>query len=196
MENNEAPAKARGKAPPWKKGQSGNPAGTKRGSRHRAPKRKLENSEQRPAPETRPARAEMLEIADQRLGHPSLTCGNVGDSPPPGNNTPEPPRGGIKIRCLTAWLRPSTALAARLQTGRGRHQPKWLVQDVGEEGGLERFRRPCGRMTGSIRWRPGCACVAALAQNLPLKYSFAAHVEAQPERLYFLMDPGLGHSAL
>jgi Family of unknown function (DUF5681) len=36
MENNEAPAKARGKAPPWKKGQSGNPAGTKRGSRHKA----------------------------------------------------------------------------------------------------------------------------------------------------------------
>jgi Family of unknown function (DUF5681) len=35
MENNEAPAKARGKAPPWQKGQSGNPAGTKRGSRHR-----------------------------------------------------------------------------------------------------------------------------------------------------------------
>src|ERR1700730_11037686 len=33
------------------------------------------NSEQRPEPETRPARAEMPEIADQRLGHPSLTCG-------------------------------------------------------------------------------------------------------------------------
>src|ERR1700737_4299220 len=49
------------------------------------PKRKLENRHQRPEPETRPARAEMPEIADQRLGHPSLTCGNVGDSPPPGN---------------------------------------------------------------------------------------------------------------
>jgi hypothetical protein len=54
-----------------------------------APKRKLENRQQRPAPETRPARAEMLEIADQRLGHPSLTRGNDGDSTPPGNNTPE-----------------------------------------------------------------------------------------------------------
>jgi len=53
------------------------------------PKRKLENRHQRPEPETRPARAEMPEIADQRLGHPSLICGNVGDSPPPGNNTPE-----------------------------------------------------------------------------------------------------------
>src|SRR2546430_1736672 len=53
------------------------------------PKRKLENRQQRPAPETRPTRTERPEIADQRLGHPSLTCGNVGDSPPPGNSTPE-----------------------------------------------------------------------------------------------------------
>jgi len=37
---------------------------------------------------------------------------------------------------------PPVHTAKRLQTGRGRHQPKWLVQDVGEEGGLERFRRP------------------------------------------------------
>jgi hypothetical protein len=53
------------------------------------PKRKLKNRHQRPAPETRPTRTEIPEIADQRLGHPSLTCGNVGDSPPPGNNPPE-----------------------------------------------------------------------------------------------------------
>src|SRR6202045_2332642 len=52
------------------------------------PKRKLENRQQRPAPETRPARTEIPEIADQRLGRPSLTCGNDGDSPPAGNNTP------------------------------------------------------------------------------------------------------------
>ena len=49
------------------------------------PKRKLENRNQRPEPETRPARAEMPEIADQRLGHPSLTRGNVADSHTPGN---------------------------------------------------------------------------------------------------------------
>ncbi len=30
---------------------------------------------------------------------------------------------------------PPVHTAKRLQTGRGRHQPKWLVQDVGEEGG-------------------------------------------------------------
>src|ERR1700731_3691459 len=65
------------------------------------PKRKLENSHQRPEPETRPARAEMPEIADQRLGHPSLTCGNVGDSPPPGNNTPETGLAGCPKRIRT-----------------------------------------------------------------------------------------------
>ena len=37
---------------------------------------------------------------------------------------------------------PPVHTAKRLQTGRGRHPPKWLVQDVGGEGGLERFRRP------------------------------------------------------
>ena len=35
-----------------------------------SPKRKLENGEQRPAPETRAQRTEMPEIADQRLGAP------------------------------------------------------------------------------------------------------------------------------
>jgi hypothetical protein len=53
------------------------------------PKWKLKNGEQRPEPKTRRARIEIPKLADQRLGHPSLTCGNVGDSPPPGNNTPE-----------------------------------------------------------------------------------------------------------
>ncbi len=53
------------------------------------PKWKLKNGEQRPAPETRPARTEIPEIADQRLGRPSLTRRNVGDSHTPGNNTPE-----------------------------------------------------------------------------------------------------------
>jgi hypothetical protein len=70
------------------------------------PKWKLENGAQRPAPETRPARTEIPKIAGQRLGRASLTRGNVPDSHPPGNNTPEtrlpgPPHGGIKIRCLT-----------------------------------------------------------------------------------------------
>src|ERR1700751_752585 len=40
-------------------------------------KRKLENSEQRPAPETRVQSSEMPQIADQRSVPDSLTCGNV-----------------------------------------------------------------------------------------------------------------------
>jgi hypothetical protein len=52
------------------------------------PKWKLENSAQRPAPETRPARTAMPKIAGQRLGRASLTRGNVTDSHTLGNNTP------------------------------------------------------------------------------------------------------------
>jgi hypothetical protein len=53
------------------------------------PKRKLENGEQRPAPETRAQRTEMPEIARQRPAPAILTHGNVADSHTPGNNTPE-----------------------------------------------------------------------------------------------------------
>jgi ApeA N-terminal domain 1 len=52
-------------------------------------KRKLENGEQRPAPQTRPLRAEMPQIAGQRLGPTIVTRGNVNGSHKPGNNTPE-----------------------------------------------------------------------------------------------------------
>jgi hypothetical protein len=52
-------------------------------------KRKLENGEQRPAPETRPLRAEIPQIAGQRLGRAGVTRGNVADSHTPGSNTPE-----------------------------------------------------------------------------------------------------------
>ena len=86
------------------------------------PKGKLKNGDQRPAPKTRPARTEIRTITDQRLGSASVTRGNVGDSPPRGNKTPETelragaggisnlPHGGIEIRCLTAWRRPRTPL--------------------------------------------------------------------------------------
>src|SRR6202035_174176 len=60
-------------------------------------KRKLENGDQRPAPETFPARAEIPKITGQRLGSASLTRGNVAGSHTPGNSTPEtfePPHGG------------------------------------------------------------------------------------------------------
>jgi len=60
-------------------------------------KRKLENGEQRPAPETYPARAEIPKITDQRLGRASLTRGNVNGSHTPGNNTP-----GTRLRTKSA----------------------------------------------------------------------------------------------
>src|SRR5580704_5466119 len=52
-------------------------------------KRKLKNGEQRPAPETYPARAEIPKITGQRLGSASVTRGNVVGSHTPGNITPE-----------------------------------------------------------------------------------------------------------
>ena len=78
-------------------------------------KRKLENGEQRPAPETYPARAEISKITGQRLGSASLTRGNVAGSHAPGNITPEtrlPGWGtwirtkidGVRVRCSTVEL--------------------------------------------------------------------------------------------
>ena len=66
------------------------------------PKRKLENSQQRPAPETQAQRTRMLEIAGQRPGRPRLIRGNLGDSRPPVIHTPETglPGWGGRIRTL------------------------------------------------------------------------------------------------
>jgi hypothetical protein len=61
----------------------------------------IENGDQRPAPKTRPAQTEMAKIAGQRLGHANLTRGNVGDSTPPGNNTPETGLAGCPERIRT-----------------------------------------------------------------------------------------------
>src|SRR3990170_2961044 len=52
-------------------------------------KRKLENAEQRPAPEKRRFSAESHEIACQRLGRTNLSRGNVGSSHTPGNDSAE-----------------------------------------------------------------------------------------------------------
>jgi hypothetical protein len=67
-------------------------------------KRKLENGEQRPAPETYPARAEVPKITGERLGSASVTRGNVAGSHTPGNITPETrlPGWGGRIR-TSAW---------------------------------------------------------------------------------------------
>ena len=80
------------------------------------PKRKLENGEQRPAPETFPARAEIPKITDQRLGRASLTRGNVAGSHTPGNNTPETGLPGWGGRIRTSAWRNQNPLPYRLAT--------------------------------------------------------------------------------
>jgi hypothetical protein len=60
-------------------------------------KRKLENSKQRPAPETRVQRAELPEVADQRPVPARQTRGNVGAFLFWGKYTPETAlRGGFE----------------------------------------------------------------------------------------------------
>jgi hypothetical protein len=65
------------------------------------PRRKLENGEQRLAPETRRSKAESPETVDQRLGRASLTRGNVGGSYAPGNRTRETELRGWACRIRT-----------------------------------------------------------------------------------------------
>src|ERR1700730_1641981 len=64
------------------------------------PKWKLENGEQRPAPETRAQRTEMPEIAGQRPAPASLTRGNINDFHRPGK---------ISQETETAWLTSQSA---------------------------------------------------------------------------------------
>src|ERR1700738_432337 len=63
------------------------------------PKRKLENGEQRPAPETRAQRTEMPEIARQRPAPASLTRGNISDFHRPGKTRPNcvPAQRGFEL---------------------------------------------------------------------------------------------------
>ena len=64
-------------------------------------KRKLENGEQRPAPETLPARDEIPKITGRRLASANVTRGNVEDFPTPGNITPETRLPGCPERIRT-----------------------------------------------------------------------------------------------
>jgi hypothetical protein len=82
------------------------------------PKRKLENGERRPAPETRTQRMEMPEIVRQRPAPASLSRGNINDFYRPGKISPETElRGwgtwirtkidGVRVRCSTVELSPT-----------------------------------------------------------------------------------------
>jgi hypothetical protein len=87
-------------------------------------KRKLENGEQRPAPETRPSRTEMPKIAGQRQGFASVTRGNVAGSHTPGNNTTETGLPGWGGRIRTSAWRNQNPLPYRLATPQCRFYPR------------------------------------------------------------------------
>ena len=65
------------------------------------PKRKLENGEQRLAPQSHQSRAESPEFAGQRLGRASITRGNVGSSHTAGNRIGETALAGWACRIRT-----------------------------------------------------------------------------------------------
>jgi hypothetical protein len=79
-------------------------------------KRKLENSEQRPAPKSRAQRSEMPEVADQRPVPASLTRGNVDAFPFWGKYAPETALPGWGGRIRTSAWRNQNPLPYRLAT--------------------------------------------------------------------------------
>jgi hypothetical protein len=80
------------------------------------PKRKLENGEQRLAPENLRYTTENLEIAGQRLARTSLRRGNVGGFHTPGNHTAETGLAGWGARIRTWEWRNQNPLPYHLAT--------------------------------------------------------------------------------
>ncbi len=93
-------------------------------------KRKLENGEQRPAPETYPARAEIPKITGQRLGSASVTRGNVAGSRTPGNITPETQLPGCPERIRTFKSRDARQTLGRLALNFHRRK-EWTSAAIG-----------------------------------------------------------------
>jgi hypothetical protein len=89
------------------------------------PKRKLENGEQRLAPENLRYTTENLEIADQRLARTSLSRGNVGGFPTPGNHTAETGLAGWGARIRTWEWRNQNPLPYHLAT------PQYALERAG-----------------------------------------------------------------
>src|SRR6202011_998032 len=77
-------------------------------------KRKIENGEQRPVPETYPARAEIPKITGQRLGSASVTRGNAACSHTLENITPETRLPGCSERIRTFESRDGWQTLGRL----------------------------------------------------------------------------------
>ena len=80
------------------------------------PKRKLENGEQRLAPENLGSTTENLQIAGQRLGRARLSRRNVRGSHTPGNHTVETGLAGWGARIRTWEWRNQNPLPYRLAT--------------------------------------------------------------------------------
>jgi hypothetical protein len=98
------------------------------------PKRKLENRHQRPEPETRPARAEMPEIADQRLGAPQPNLRECRRFSPHREITPQRPDS---LADETVSREPVCG-ANSLLTGK-------LTGNFADSGTPPRFWRPVGQ---------------------------------------------------
>jgi hypothetical protein len=85
-------------------------------------KRKLENGEQRLAPENHRPGTKSLKIADQRLGHTSLTRRNVGGSPTPGDHTAKTALAGWRQDSnlgMAESKSPRRAIVGKLARGTG-----------------------------------------------------------------------------
>jgi hypothetical protein len=109
----------------------------------------IEKWRQRPAPETRPARTEIPAIAGQRLGHLSLTRGNDGDSPPPGNNTPDAPNLFLESRRFEPSLPRAQGADRRADQARKSHQRIAVLP------GRVRVRAAASRSSATARLRTG-----------------------------------------
>jgi hypothetical protein len=94
------------------------------------PKWKLENGEQRPAPETLAQRTKMPEIAGQRPAPASVTRGNVAGSHTPGNITPETRLHGCPERIRTFESRDAWRTLGRLALN-FRRRKEWTSAAIG-----------------------------------------------------------------
>jgi hypothetical protein len=81
------------------------------------PKWKLENGEQRSAPETRAQRTEMPEIAGQRPAPASLTRGNINDFHRPGKISQEDSNQSMHFICIAFSRRKTRAKLGHARSG-------------------------------------------------------------------------------
>ena len=131
-------------------------------------KRKLENGEQRPAPEAYPARAEIPKIAGQRLGSVSVTRGNIAGSHTPGNNTTETRLPGRPERIRTLESRDAVGHWQRLDR---KQWGDWRLIFIAERSGLlRRLERHCRRAEIRADWPHPGSCPAGDGATAGLRW--------------------------